>query len=785
MNLMKIEQEAQRFMSQMAELYFVNKDINMLLSMMCPDTSWLGTGEKEISRNLADAKASLEKAFQEYPGSFTILEKDLHSSMICDNACVIYGYIRAIPVDGLVEEQNLHLSAVCKRTEDGMKLIHCNFSRPDYMQEENHYYVPPLKRVENRKLMNTIENQGRWLNNLIHNVPGGVHQCLNDPNLTITGMSDNFLDMFGYSEEEIQQRFNNQFINMVYPNDRADMLRKIHHQLETGSTIEVEYRVMSKLNGPIWILDKGRLLEDEYGQDSFYCIMVEITQRKQEQEELRLSLERHQIIMDQADDIIFEWDIASDHLTFSSNWRKKFGYDPISNHITKNIPFSENIHKEDMPAFVKIMKDTAAGIPYSETEFRIRDMTGQFSWNRIRATSQFDNNGRAIKAVGVIIDISAQKKERLELLEQAHHDALTGLYNKSAIKSKVEAKMREVHHNEMQALLIIDVDYFKNVNDTYGHLCGDKILSDVAQVIKQHFRSSDLIGRIGGDEFLVYLSCITGEEIIRQKVQSLLTALKHVCPSNDAPSVTCSIGAAVFPYNNMDYFKLYQSADLALYHQKNNGRNGISFFTPEISLNQAPNENILSTVNEVIDSELSVSVDQKLSHYTFQMLYQSIDVETAVNRLLEIVGRSYSVSRVYIFENSEDGLSCDNTFEWCAPGVTSEIDHLKGIRYEEDLGGYIHNFDEHGVFYCNDIETLEPPLYNVLEPQGIRSLLQCAIIDRGKFKGYVGFDECNENCLWNKEQIHSLTLVANVLSVFLIKLRLEEQLEELTKETNS
>lgn len=779
---MGIEQEAQKFVEEMAELYFVKKDVKALLSLMTPETSWLGTGEKEVSRNLADAATALQKEFAEYQGVFDIQEQDLQTAKLSDKTCIVYGHIRAIPLDNVVEEQNLHLSAVCIKTDEGMKLIHCNLSRPDYMQETNHFYVSPSKRMENSKLISKMENQERWVKNLIQNVPGGVHQCLNDPNLTLTGVSDNFLEMFGYNESEIETRFQNQFINMIYPNDRAEMLLSIHEQLKTGSTIEVEYRVMSKNDGPIWILDKGRLLHDENGEECFYCLLIEITQRKMEQEELRLSLERHQIIMDQADDIIFEWDITSDQLTFSSNWRKKFGYDPIDNQITKKIPFSENIHKDDMPAFVKIMKDTAAGTPYSETEFRIRDITGHFSWNRIRATAQFDRSGRAIKAVGVIIDISTEKKERMELLEQAHHDALTGLYNKAAIKTKVESKMRENHIDAMQALLIIDVDHFKNVNDTYGHLCGDKVLSDVAQVLKKHFRSSDLIGRIGGDEFLVYLPCIHDKEIVEIKVHSLLEELKQFHPSTDAPALTCSVGAAVFPYKDVDYFRLYQSADLALYHQKNSGRNGISFFTPEMSGDLLPNEVVLSTVNEVIDSELSTNVDQQLAQYTFQMLYHSMDVETAVNRLLEIVGRAYGVSRVYIFENSDDGLTCDNTFEWCATDVTSQINNLKGLRYEGGLKDYFNHFDENGIFYCHDIRTLSPHMYNILEPQGIRSLLQCCIIDRGQFKGYVGFDECKENVRWSKEQIHTLTLVANVLSVFLIKLRLDEKIERLTQQ---
>ena len=112
-------------------------------------------------------------------------------------------------------------------------------------------------------------------------------------------------------------------------------------------------------------------------------------------------------------------------------------------------------------------------------------------------------------------------------------------------------------------------------------------------------------------------------------------------------------------------------------------------------------------------------------------------------------------------------------------GVSSERENLQGLSYQEDLGDYQSNFDANGIFYCRDISTLHPHLYAVLAPQGICSMLQCAILDDGRFKGYVGFDECRANRYWTQEQIESLTLVARVLSTFLVKQRLREHVQAL------
>ena len=103
----------------------------------------------------------------------------------------------------------------------------------------------------------------------------------------------------------------------------------------------------------------------------------------------------------------------------------------------------------------------------------------------------------------------------------------------------------------------------------------------------------------------------------------------------------------------------------------------------------------------------------------------------------------FDVSRAYIFENTEDNRFCCNTFEWCNEGISSQIEHLRQVSYQEDLGGtYLHHFNEDGVFYCQDVKKLPPEHYAILAPKGVKSMLQCAIRDNGQFRGYVGFDEC-------------------------------------------
>lgn len=615
-------------------------------------------------------------------------------------------------------------------------------------------------------------------------LPGGIHQCRYDSDLTLLSMSDGFLTMIGYTQEEMEVLFHNHYIELIYPADRETVRRTIEEQLRMGNDTEVEYRILQKNGAPVWILDKGRMVANQEGSFDFYCILLEITARKKQEEELRLSLERHRVIMDQATDIIFEWDIKADTLLFSANWLKKFGYPAIDSDVSRRIPRSQNIHEDDREICRKIIRDTVSGVPYSEAEIRIRDKEGIYYWSRIRTTTQYDSEGAAVKVIGVVTDVDTDKKQRQALMEQAQRDTLTGLYNKAATNALVAERIRGAGCKS-QAILILDIDYFKDVNDTYGHLVGDSILSDVATAMRRHMREGDVAGRIGGDEFLAYLAEMENEAELRERVERLIAELGSIRPRPETRPVSCSIGVVMFSGNCEDYRVLVRQADQALYHRKHVGRGGYSMYDSDLDEKErnATQVTVRTAVNEEIDFNRRNIGNGQLAQYAFRTLYQSEQVEETMERLLEIIGRSYDVSRVYIFENSEDGAYCSNTFEWCNGGIEPQMSRLQKLSYHDDLEDYDRVFEKKGVVYCADISTLRPNMRKVLEPQGIRSMLHCAMLDEGEFTGFIGFDECRENREWSPGQVDTFMLTADIFSVFLIKLRQKQRLLSEKRET--
>lgn len=157
----------------------------------------------------------------------------------------------------------------------------------------------------------------------------------------------------------------------------------------------------------------------------------------------------------------------------------------------------------------------------------------------------------------------------------------------------------------------------------------------------------------------------------------------------------------------------------------------------------------------------------------YGLFYGSTDIERAIETTLALLGEYYELSRSYIFEDSDDHSHITNTFEWCSHDISPEKDGLQNLTYDA-LGGrdyIISRFDEKGTFYCPDIKELGDEARAVLEPQGICSMLQYAILDNGVFSGMVGFDECRAGRVWSDEMTGTLMFVSRIIGSFLTKLR--------------
>lgn len=193
-------------------------------------------------------------------------------------------------------------------------------------------------------------------------------------------------------------------------------------------------------------------------------------------------------------------------------------------------------------------------------EARMRAGHSEFKWCKIDVTPLLDN-GIPIKMIGVITDIDEIKRKNLSLQSALMYDGFTGLYNKNASIELIEKSLKS-YPNQNHALIALDIDNFKRINDTYGHLIGDEMILQLANKLRITFQSNDIIGRFGGDEFILFIQDISNHQDLKERLESLL-----LCQKNQ---ITCSnsMGIALYPQDAKTFESLLQKADQALYHAK-------------------------------------------------------------------------------------------------------------------------------------------------------------------------------------------------------------------------
>ncbi len=216
--------------------------------------------------------------------------------------------------------------------------------------------------------------------------------------------------------------------------------------------------------------------------------------------------------------------------------------------------------------------------PY-ETEYLRRD--GSKFWGLFGAAKL---DGQA-DGIAFIVDITERKRLEEEITHMAHHDVLTGLPNRRLFMELIRFEIAEARRNRKKTgLLFLDLDRFKEVNDTLGHEAGDQLLRTVAERLRAAIRDSDAVARIGGDEFSILLAGITRPEDITEIAQKILDAFREKCVhAGHEFTITASMGISVYPDDSDSIESLFRYADIALYHAKNRGRNTFEFYDPDIN----------------------------------------------------------------------------------------------------------------------------------------------------------------------------------------------------------
>ena len=386
-------------------------------------------------------------------------------------------------------------------------------------------------------------------------------------------------------------------------------------------------KLISKSKKEYIISDSAAAVKDKNGKIlGTVLVFQDNTQRHlvvdelQKSHELNKKLkERMELALHGSNDGLWDWDIVTNEVYFSPRWKEILGYsdDELPSEFSS---WESRVHPDDMePTMAGLQENMEGKTEYYEGVHRMKHKDGHWVWILERGKTTFDENGKPIRMNGTHTDITAQKKLEDELKEQkdvlahqAHHDALTGLPNRILFNDRLEQAIEKAkRYNTKMALLFIDLDHFKEINDSLGHETGDKILKAVTQRLEGTIRDKDTLARLGGDEFTIIMEDLINAQDASLFARKILKVLaKSINVEENILYVSSSIGISLYPDDGDSSANLLKYADSAMYKAKAEGRNNFQFYSAEMT--EIAFERVI----------METSIREALEHDGFIVYYQ-------------------------------------------------------------------------------------------------------------------------------------------------------------------
>jgi len=293
---------------------------------------------------------------------------------------------------------------------------------------------------------------------------------------------------------------------------------------------------------------------------------------KEDTDGLKLSEARYALMMEETNQIVFEWDIPNRHIYRTAQWTNKFGFSTEALRPGSNIPNFDQVHRDDQRALADFFRKILEGGQSKPIDVRIKTIQNTYIWCTINMKVLYDENDQPYRAIGLISDTDMHRKMIEKLESKSRTDLLTQLYNKMTTESMIEESLKASPAGQHHGFVIVDIDNFKRINDTLGHIYGDAALKRVSADLKRLFRLTDIVGRVGGDEFMILIKDINSEEL-NQKLFDICTTFNNAYTGETHQyKISVSVGAAVYPDDGTTLGELYRKADAALYSAKKSGK---------------------------------------------------------------------------------------------------------------------------------------------------------------------------------------------------------------------
>ena len=509
------------------------------------------------------------------------------------------------------------------------------------------------------------------------------------------------------------------------------------------------------------------------------CSYMVVRRQEKRIEETDREKDRFKAIVSVGISKIFEYDIKEDLAMFTTGSSGEYGIEKYLCNFSSVAKQHRYIQFSDWYKFDEIMQEIVSGAGIIEKELRVRESGEDFIWYKIKGRVIYDEKGNAVKVIGSMEDVDEEKKLEFMRADEKMRDSLTKLYVKPFINNKVDDALKEDNSGTLSGLFIIDIDDFEKVNDEMGTAFGDEILKNMAEDITKLFYDTDLLGRLGSDEFVVLMRNVENVKDIERKVKEIQRVIADTYVG-DKSNCTVSIGVSVYPNDGQNYEELYIKADKALRLAWSKGRNHYDVYDSikENVYRTLTGENSFKSNREVLDT-YNYGIDS-LAELAFKLIDESKDTDSAINLLIRQIVRQMQIEAVVIKEKSGREPVMTTLYEY---GMEDSISNGVGaeVRYTDkqwDDMAALYKYSG-GVVAVSDLEQAAGKTeLQFMLAMGIESYVSVAYYDKGEFVGTMDFINFSKEKYWNEEDKNIFKTITNVVSSYLLKMKAFETASE-------
>ena len=457
-----------------------------------------------------------------------------------------------------------------------------------------------------------------------------------------------------------------------------------------------------------------------------------------------------------SEDILFTYCPATDCMDFAGNYQTYLSVPAHIDHFTQYITTTNFMDHESLHAIATLLFQNSTQNVVHTVDLKLLNHANRYQEFRCRFTMDIPDNGN-ITFYGILKD--------LDILRLAYADPLSHLYNRTGFEREM-TRLIESNENQLYALIMIDIDAFKQINDANGHPFGDAIICDIANMIQDVYPSNTIISRIGGDEFLLCAHHLDGREECEYYTRKLCERVKQKY-QNDRTDIPVSVSAGIaFANNYLLYKPLRNSADEALYLAKLSGKNCFVTYSDSLQRRAYLNTRGSSPVPDACSFN-SLQAFASLLATAVQLIHTSQNTKTAAVSILQMTKDFFGPTHCYISCYSPDGSCLSCTYN-------SSLDDTYGLFpafFPLSKRIYMENFDTDNVFYCTQIDTVNEPLRTELIRLNVHSFVQIQIVYHNDVIGLLGMSNTKEHRLWTQNEVHLLQLLAQILSPLAYKMQ--------------